>query len=140
MLDLTAAGSVFRVLLIEAELTEGRRLRAVLEHCYGQPFLLTEAGTLESGFEALRTTSFHLVVLDHGIVNTNDRDDLRLLRRVAPTTPIILEVKYRSRQVEADATRLGAEAVLIKGEPHRLWQAVLQVTCRMGYGPIADPD
>jgi DNA-binding NarL/FixJ family response regulator len=140
MPDLAAAGSVFRVLLIEAEQTEGRHLRVVLEHCYGQPFLLTETGSLEDGFEALRTTSFHLVVLDHGIVNTNGRDDLRLLRRVAPTTPITLEVRYRTRQVAADAARVGAEAVLIKGEPHRLWQAVLQVTCRLDNGQLAEPD
>jgi DNA-binding NarL/FixJ family response regulator len=123
---LTAA-SVFRVLLIEAEQTEGRRLRAVLEHCYGQPFLLTETGSLEEGFETLRTKSFHLLVLDHEIVNTNGRRDLWLLREVAPTTPVILEARYRTRLVEADAAQVGAEAVLIKGEPHRLWQAVLKV-------------
>jgi DNA-binding NarL/FixJ family response regulator len=134
------AGSVFRVLLIEAERTEGRRLRAVLEHCYGQPFLLTETGSLEQGFEALQTKSFHLLVLDHGIMNWNGRGDFRLLREMAPTTPIILQVRYRTRQVVADAVRVGAEAVLIKGEPHRLWQALLQVTRCMGNGEAPEPD
>jgi hypothetical protein len=66
-------------------------------------------------------------VLDHEIVNTNGRRDLWLLREVAPTTPVILEARYRTRLVEADAAQVSAEAVLIKGEPHRLWQAVLQV-------------
>jgi DNA-binding NarL/FixJ family response regulator len=115
-------------------------LRAVLEHCYGQPFLLAETRSLEEGFEALRTKSFHLLVLDHGIVNTNGRRDLRLLREAAPTTPVILEARYRTRLVEADAARVGAEAVLIKGEPHRLWEAVLQITCRMGNEQQAEPD
>jgi DNA-binding NarL/FixJ family response regulator len=140
MPDLRVIGPVFRVLLIEAEQTEGRRLRAVLEHCYGRPFLLTEAGSLEDGFEALRTTSFQLLVLDHGIVKTNSRRDLRLLRDVAPTVAVILQASYHTRQVEADAAQVGAEAVVGRGEPHRLWQAVLHVTRRMGNEELAELD
>ena len=99
MPDLTAAGSVFRVLLIEAEQTEGRRLRAVLECCYQRPFVLIEMKALDEAYEALRTNSFHLLVLDHGIMNTNGRDDLRLFRELAPSTPIILLASYRTRPV-----------------------------------------
>jgi hypothetical protein len=64
----STAGSAFRVLLIETEQTEGRRLRAVLEHCYGKPFLLTETGSVEDDFEALpqgkSVTSDELTTLD----------------------------------------------------------------------------
>ena len=90
--------------------------------------------------ETLRTNSFHLLVLDHGIVNTNGRDHLRLFRELAPRTPIILLASYRTRPVESDAVRLGAEAALVKGESHRLWHAVLQVTSRVETVPLAESD
>jgi DNA-binding NarL/FixJ family response regulator len=133
------AGWALRVLLV-GEQTEGRRLRAVLECCYQRSFVLIEMKGLEEACETLRANNFHLLVLDYGIVNTNGRDRLRLLRELAPSTPIILQASYRTRQVEADAARVGAEAALAMGDSHRLWQAVLQVTCRMEPGQLAELD
>jgi hypothetical protein len=74
---------------------------------------------LEEGFEALRTASFPLVVLDYEIVNTNSRDDLRLLRQVAPTTPTILEARYRTKHVEADAAQSGLLNRITSGDFYR---------------------
>jgi CheY-like chemotaxis protein len=129
----------FRVLIV-GEQTEGRRLRAVLECCYQRPFALTEMKALDEACETLRTTSFHLLVLDHGMMNTNGGDHLRVLRELAPTTPIILQANYRTRQVQADAARVGAEAALIKGEAHRLWHAVLQVISRVDTVQLPNSD
>jgi DNA-binding NarL/FixJ family response regulator len=131
------AGRALRVLLV-GEQTEGGRLRAVLESCYRRPFALIEIKGLDEACETLRTNSFNLLVLDYGIVNPNGRDRLRLLRELAPSTPIIVQTSYRTRQVEADAARVGAEATVVMGDAHRLWHAVFQVTCRMDPGELAE--
>lgn len=79
-------------------------------------YAVAEAPDAASAISALLSPPprIAVVLLDVYLPDADDLRVLKALRQMAPDTPVILMTAYGSRELSAEATRLGAFAVLDK--------------------------
>ena len=75
-------------------------------------YRVTEAGDALSALEAFDGKA--LVLLDLKLPDSSDLGVLSMMRRLSPTTPIILMTAYGSESLRAEARTRGAYAVIDK--------------------------
>ena len=77
---------------------------------------VTEAGDALSAVQAMAAPeqATDLVLLDLRLPDSSDLGVLSMMRRLSPTTPIILMTAYGSEQLSAEARSRGAHAVIDK--------------------------
>jgi len=89
---------------------------SVAETLEDSGYRVTQAGDALSAFEALngKGGAADVVLLDLRLPDSSDLGVLSMMRRLSPTTPIILMTAYGSNALRAEARRRGAYAVIDK--------------------------
>jgi len=89
---------------------------SVAETLADSGYRVTQAGDALSALEALngRGGATDLVLLDVRLPDSSDLGVLSMMRRLSPTTPIILMTAYGSEALNAEARTRGAYAVIDK--------------------------
>ena len=101
-----------KIALVDDSVILRSALKNVLESSGFQVAL--EAGSSQELFSLLRKNEVDLVLLDVFFPTENGLDILAKLKRVAPTTKVLLVTGLRQETILAEAQRLGAEGVLYK--------------------------
>jgi DNA-binding response OmpR family regulator len=115
--DVARPQPVARLLVVDDDDDMRALLRRTLE---SDGYEVAERDRGTHVLEALRGSSFDLIVLDKEMPGLNGLDLLPLLRREFPQLPVVFVTAFGGRQVEASALRLGAASYLEK--PFRLGQ------------------
>ena len=89
---------------------------SVAETLTDSGYRVTQAGDALSGLEALngKGGAADLVLLDLRLPDSSDLGVLSMMRRLSPTTPVILMTAYGSEKLDAEARTRGAYAVINK--------------------------
>jgi len=89
---------------------------SVAETLEDSGYRVTQAGDALSAFEALngKGGAADVVLLDLRLPDSSDLGVLSMMRRLSPTTPIILMTAYGSNALRAEARARGAYAVIDK--------------------------
>lgn len=91
--------------------------------------VVTEANDRESALNALTAGGepFHVVLLDYRLSDSNDLNLLSTVRRLTPTSAVIMMTAYGTPEIANAALKLGAYRVVSKPfEVHEMAELVLQ--------------
>jgi diguanylate cyclase (GGDEF)-like protein len=103
-----------RLLLVEDDPQDARRLRGLLESCDEVEFDLAQASGVEDGLRRLRDGRFHVVLLDLSLEEGQGLEALARARIAAATVPIIAMAKQADETLAVRALRFGAQDYLVK--------------------------
>jgi len=111
-----AAGELppIRLLLVEDDPGDARRLRTLLEAPGEVAFQVEEARGVEDGLRRLRDERFHVVLLDLSLEEGQGLEALARARIAAATVPIIAMAKQADETLAVRALRYGAQDYLVK--------------------------
>jgi two-component sensor histidine kinase len=104
------------VLLVEDNPGDRRLLQEALADVQSrQPFVIEPADTLARAVELLHARSFHAVLLDLSLPDSEGLETFTRLQSAAPTVPIIVLSGLDDEKIATEAVRLGAQDYLVKG-------------------------
>jgi DNA-binding NtrC family response regulator len=101
-----------RILVVDDELL----IRWSVAETLGQlGHIVVEAGDAKEVLQKLSTGPIpDVILLDYRLPDSNDLALLETIRRVAPTSRVIMMTAYGTPEMHADALRLGASRVISK--------------------------
>jgi DNA-binding NtrC family response regulator len=101
-----------RILVVDDELL----IRWSVAETLGQlGHIVVEAGDAREALQRLSTGPIpDIILLDYRLPDSNDLALLETIRRVAPTSRVIMMTAYGTPEMHADALRLGAFRVISK--------------------------
>jgi diguanylate cyclase (GGDEF)-like protein len=103
-----------RVLLVEDDPHDARRLRGLLEASSEVAFEIAEAHGVEDGLRRLRDEHFHAVLLDLSLEDGQGLEALARARIAAASVPIIAMARGADETLAVRALRYGAQDYLVK--------------------------
>jgi DNA-binding NtrC family response regulator len=104
--------SVGRVLIVDDELLIRWSMAETLTHA---GYEVSEAGSAKETLECIDTLpAIDVIVLDYRLPDSNDLRLLEAIRRLTPTSSVIMMTAYGSPDVVRGATKLGTFRVLSK--------------------------
>lgn len=109
-------GAGLNVLIVEDSETDARILRRSLEQALPPSPTFERSVRLADAAERLRKTTFDAIVLDLGLPDSQGLDTLRFLRRLDPTTPMVVLTGLEDEAMGQRALEMGAQDYLVKGE------------------------
>jgi DNA-binding NtrC family response regulator len=114
-----------RVLIVDDEML----IRWALGQALGaQGCPVTEAGNAREALSALRTGDFDVVVMDYRLPDTTHLDLLREVRRLSPSSHVVMMTAFGTTEMIDEAIDLGVSRVLEKPiDLHVATQAILNV-------------
>lgn len=107
--------SPLKILIVEDSETDAVILKRSLGAA-SSPLIFERAHLLSAAAEKLRSGKFDAVVLDLGLPDSQGLDTLRFLRRLDPTTPIVVLTGIDDEAMGPRALEIGAQDYLVKGE------------------------
>ncbi|HTB21431.1 MAG TPA: diguanylate cyclase [bacterium] len=131
MTSLTAS---IRVLLVEDNSADLALVQACLKD-YGHPHIdLTTVTRLADALDALKRTSFHVVISDLNLPDNEGLQTFLKLKQASPDSAFVVMTGMDDRDTCMQAVRAGAQDYLVKGEagPRRIWQSVSNAIVRQG--------
>jgi diguanylate cyclase (GGDEF)-like protein len=111
---------------------------AVVESClkdFGQPpIAMTRVRRLDDALAALREQTFHVVISDLNLPDTEGLQTFLKLKLASPDSAFVVVTGMDDRETCMQAVRSGAQEYLVKGEPgpQRLQQSVRNAIVRQG--------
>ena len=112
-----------RVLLLEDSEEDAELIRYELRRA-GLPTITDRVESEEAFAVALREFEPNVVLSDHSLAQFDAQSALAMLRKVRPTTPLIIVTGHPNSDKTVACLRAGAEDLLVKGNLGRLAQAI----------------
>jgi DNA-binding NarL/FixJ family response regulator len=112
-----------RVLLLEDNEDDAELIRHELRRS-GLQTITDRVDSEDSFAAALREFEPNIVLSDHSLAQFDAQSALAMLRKVRPTTPLIIVTGYPNSDATVACLRAGAEDLLIKGNLGRLAVAI----------------
>lgn len=110
------ANQVSRVLLVEDDPDQARRVTMMLVEAACGRFTVSDVGSLAAALAKLRDGGIHVVLLDLGLPDCQGIQTFTQVVRQAPRLPVILLVEPGDEPLAAAAVRGGAQDSLLKDE------------------------
>ena len=108
--------ALIRVLLVEDELRDVHRIRRLLSEVRHPQFDLEIAQTLDEAVRRLRKQSFHVVLLDLSLPDSQGLRTFQTMKRQGHDIPIIVLTSTYDESLALKAVQLGAQDYLVKGQ------------------------
>ncbi len=105
-----------RVLLVEDDQADTKRIRRLLASSEGVRFRVTHAVRVEDALRLLRDGEYHVVLLDLTLSETEGLDTLARAKVAAASVPVVVMTSVDDESLALQALRLGAQDYLAKGE------------------------
>lgn len=105
-----------KILLIEDSKEDTIIIKEMLKETSKNPFQLTDAARLKTGFERLFQESFDVILLDLNLPDSWGFDTFIRTYDQTPELPIVILSGFNDEDVALRAVREGAQDYLIKGE------------------------
>lgn len=133
------------VLLVEDDEVYVERMRAALIEAHPKAFRLEVSRTLRHAENALRQSTFDVVLLDLGLPDEHGMRSFDRLHRLAPTCPIVVLTSSDDPELASRLLYLGAQDYLVKGASddlllHVLGRAISRTSPEAGRLPAIAPD
>jgi signal transduction histidine kinase len=116
---------VTKLLLVEDNPGDAGLVRLALEEASGPEwkFEMLRVERLSEAVEALKQSSFDLVLLDLSLPDAHGFDTVVRMRNAAPTLPIVIMTGLDDQALAIEAMRRGAQDYLVKGQVDSAWLA-----------------
>ena len=108
--------ALIRVLLVEDELKDVHRIRRLLSEVRHPQFDLEIVQTLDEAVRRLRKQSFHVVLLDLSLPDSQGLRTFQTMKRQGHDIPIIVLTSTYDESLALKAVQLGAQDYLVKGQ------------------------
>jgi DNA-binding NarL/FixJ family response regulator len=112
-----------RVLLLEDNEDDAELIRHELRRS-GLPTITDRVDSEDTFAAALREFEPDVVLSDHSLAQFDPQSALAMLRKVRPTTPLIIVTGHPNSETTVGLIRAGAEDLLIKGNLSRLAESI----------------
>ncbi|GJL62655.1 MAG: hypothetical protein NPIRA04_13090 [Nitrospirales bacterium] len=105
------------ILLVEDNTPDARMVQEQLTNTATQhSFSITHARTLREALTFLHTTSFHAILLDLNLPESNGMETLKQIRRTNASTPIVILTVNEDEPLALEAIKLGAQDYVPKSQ------------------------
>ncbi len=119
--DEPGAAKSLRLLLIEDDAGDARRLQEALREALGGALDLEHAWSLPDGLHRLKAWPPHIILLDLSLPETPGLDALKTVLAAPGQAPVIVLTGLEDARSAAGAIRAGAADYLVKGRADAFW-------------------
>jgi len=116
MMD-TNTSTTLSILLVEDNPPDARMVQEQLTHTSTlHSFSITHARTLREALTFLHTTTFHAILLDLNLPESNGMETLKQIRKTNTSTPIVILTVNEDEPLALEAIKLGAQDYVPKSQ------------------------
>ena len=105
-----------KVLLVEDNPGDARLVREMLVEVNASEFVLTHVNNLGDALDALKCTSFDVMLLDLSLPDAHGLEAVNRVLNTAPTQPIVILSGNQDSELAVEAVQYGAQDYLVKGQ------------------------